>query len=41
MHRSHTLCEKCGYYNGKKIVDMTALVAKKAGKKKERESVAR
>ncbi len=41
MHLSHTLCEKCGYYGGKKIVDMTALVAKKAERNKKKEAVAR
>jgi len=29
MHLRHTLCEKCGVYRGKKIIDMTAVVAKK------------
>ncbi len=33
MHVRHVMCEKCGSYKGKKIVDMTALVAKKAEKK--------
>ncbi|MES3031073.1 MAG: 50S ribosomal protein L32 [Patescibacteria group bacterium] len=33
MHLRHTLCTACGSYRGKKIVDMTALVAKKAEKK--------
>lgn len=33
MHISHTLCEKCGTYNGRKVVDMTALVAKSTAKK--------
>ena len=32
MHISHTLCEKCGIYNGRKVVDMTAIVAKKTAK---------
>lgn len=41
MHISHALCEKCGYYNGKKIVDMTALVAKKAVKDKKKAEVAK
>ncbi len=30
----HTLCEKCGYYRGKKVVDTVARVAKKQTKKK-------
>lgn len=41
MHRSHTLCEKCGYYNGKKILDMTALVEKKAVKAKRKTEIAK
>ena len=32
MHLRHTMCEKCGTYRGKKIVDMTAAVAKKVTK---------
>jgi large subunit ribosomal protein L32 len=32
MHLRHTMCEKCGSYRGKKIVDMTAVVAKKVTK---------
>ncbi len=38
MHIRHTLCTVCGYYRGKKIVDMTAIVAKKAAKAKTREA---
>lgn len=37
MHIRHVLCEKCGTYRGKKIIDMTAVVAakhKKASAKK-------
>jgi len=34
MHIRHTICTVCGSYRGKKIIDMTALVAKKAGKAK-------
>ncbi len=36
MHTRHTLCEKCGTYRGKKIIDMTALVAKKVTKDKKK-----
>lgn len=38
MHVRHTICEKCGTYRGKKIVDMTAIVAKKTAKKQKTES---
>ncbi|HEY4478675.1 MAG TPA: 50S ribosomal protein L32 [Candidatus Paceibacterota bacterium] len=38
MHIRHTLCTVCGFYRGKKIVDMTALIAKKAKKVKEKEN---
>lgn len=41
MHLRHTMCEKCGTYRGKKIVDMTALVAKKVTKDKKKEAVAK
>ena len=34
MHIRHTLCTTCGSYRGKKIIDMTASVAKKAEKAK-------
>lgn len=37
MHVRHALCTTCGMYRGKKIVDMTALVAKKAQKTKIKE----
>ncbi len=36
MHLRHTLCEKCGTYRGKKIVDMTAVVATKVAKDKKK-----
>ncbi len=40
MHIRHTLCTVCGSYRGKKIVDMTAIVARKAEKdKKKKEAV--
>ena len=38
QHISHTLCEKCGSYNGKKVIDMTAIVAKKTAKKQKTET---
>lgn len=34
MHKRHTLCEKCGMYRGRKVIDMTAIVAKKTVKDK-------
>ena len=37
MHLRHTMCEKCGMYRGKKVIDMTALVAKKTAKKQKTE----
>lgn len=40
MHLRHTLCTTCGFYRGKKILDMTALVAKKAAKTKARQAEA-
>jgi len=36
MHLRHTMCEKCGNYRGRKVVDMTALVAKKTVKSKKK-----
>ena len=38
MHLRHTLCTICGTYRGRKIVDMTALIAKKAAKQKSKET---
>jgi large subunit ribosomal protein L32 len=37
MHIRHTLCTNCGSYKGAKLVDMTAVIAKKAAKKKQKE----
>lgn len=34
QHIRHTMCEKCGTYRGKKMVDMTSLVAKSTAQKK-------
>lgn len=39
-HIRHTLCKECGHYKGKKVVDMTALVAKKTVKAKTKEKEA-
>lgn len=38
MHLRHTLCTTCGSYRGKKLVDMTAQIAKKASKVKAKEA---
>jgi hypothetical protein len=35
------MCEKCGTYRGKKIVDMTAVVAKKVEKNKKKTTAAK
>ena len=32
-HQTHTLCMSCGWYNGRKVVDMAAQAVKKANKK--------
>ncbi len=37
MHVRHTICEKCGTYRGKKVIDMTAIVAKNTAKKQKAE----
>ncbi len=37
QHIRHTMCEKCGTYRGRKVIDMTAIVAKNAAKKKRAE----
>jgi hypothetical protein len=31
------MCDKCGTYRGKKVIDMTAIVAKKTEKKQKKE----
>lgn len=41
MHLRHTLCEKCGTYRGKKIIDMTAVVATKVTKEKKKTAAAK
>lgn len=37
QHIRHTMCDKCGTYKGKKVIDMTAIVAKKTAKKQKTE----
>ena len=34
---SHNMCQNCGYYNGRKVVDVLAKLDKKERKKKEKE----
>lgn len=34
---SHIICENCGYYAGRQVVDVLAKLDKKARKKKEKE----
>lgn len=31
-HKTHTVCMGCGWYNGRKVLDLTAKIAKKAKK---------
>ncbi len=33
----HIMCKNCGYYNGRKVVDVLAKLDKKERKKKEKE----
>ncbi len=33
---SHTVCQACGYYNGKQIIDVEAKKAKKVKKEKQK-----
>jgi large subunit ribosomal protein L32 len=35
--RPHTMCANCGYYRGRKVVDVLAKMNKKDRKKKEKE----
>ncbi len=32
-HKSHSVCVSCGWYNGRKILDLVAKAARKAKKK--------
>jgi large subunit ribosomal protein L32 len=32
IHKAHTVCMSCGWYNGRKVIDLAAKVAKKAKK---------
>ena len=34
-HRSHAICMKCGWYNGRKVLDVTAKAMAKSKKKAE------
>ncbi|HEY9583655.1 MAG TPA: 50S ribosomal protein L32 [Candidatus Paceibacterota bacterium] len=34
MHVRHIMCAKCGHYRGRKIIDMTAIVAKQTARDK-------
>ncbi len=33
----HVICKNCGYYNGRKVIDVLAKLDKKARKQKEKE----
>jgi Fe2+ or Zn2+ uptake regulation protein len=33
-HRSHAICMKCGYYNNRQVINLTAKAEKKAVKAK-------
>ncbi|MFA6459075.1 MAG: 50S ribosomal protein L32 [Candidatus Paceibacterota bacterium] len=33
MHKSHTICMTCGWYNGRKVLDLAAKAAAKAKRK--------
>jgi large subunit ribosomal protein L32 len=35
--RPHTVCEKCGYYKGKEVINVLETLTKKERKKRERE----
>lgn len=40
VHLRHRACGKCGKYRGRVVFDLSASIAKKEKKKKEREKVA-
>jgi hypothetical protein len=33
MHKSHTICMNCGWYNNRKVIDIAAKATRKANKK--------
>lgn len=33
LHKSHAICLNCGWYNGRKVVDITVDATKKVSKK--------
>ena len=35
---SHTVCEQCGFYRGRKVIDVVAKVEKKQSKRKAKEN---
>ena len=35
--RPHTVCQNCGYYNGRQVIDVLAKLDKKERRKKEKE----
>jgi len=39
--RPHTLCQNCGYYKGKEIIDVLSKLTKKERKKREKEMAAK
>ena len=41
MRKSHTVCMNCGWYNGRKVIDLAAKAAKKAAKAKKAAETAR
>ena len=40
-HKSHTICMNCGSYNGRKVLDLAATVAKKAKKAEAKKAAAK
>lgn len=37
----HTVCQNCGYYNGREVIDVLGKLSKKEKKKREKETEAR